>query len=1100
VGAKQQQQAACGDIRDQLLEVVEHLQHLLPGQAPLRDFVHHNTLHGFEHLPFDEAVVKVERITGARGFLPVEQFREFYRHGRINESDLIEVLNGDPGLRSDERICENRAQPVYCRDVYIAAMLHPLKPLTACQLTWQIEENHALERLQEDLAEPRRQQLLAAARNHGVEGEEEAVRDLWAACLESIGLTHFIMHPEDLVDLSPEQAQMMLEQISVSDEEKLSQHRLDRMVRKQADQLLHGLLEDVGENLTLRGVLLATTGEDILEQLQPLLLRHLSNYLDHGFAAWRDPQRDAGFYSVWRQQAQHDLSWLFEELDDWNDHLESLPEEPLEAVVAELRRLGVSEQRWAGYLQQLALELPGWSGMFLWRQQHPGYEGLSPAAVSMIDYLAVRLVMERLFAQRLCTALWRVEANIFTLRWYFHHNRYEFLVRHVLYNARLPEYLASRAHALAGHGSEPRPGEESWRQLAHMIWTWQQSPSAEHQGGYSVCRSAWQLFRLAQHLGLCGDDLRGLTLARIEHMFDALASLDSHKMGYLWLQAFERHYREQLLNALSANHGRTSLYGERPSSQLVFCMDDREEGMRRHLEEIDPTVETLGAAAHFGVFNYWRGLDDDHATALCPVVAVPSHEIREQPQPRLEELGAQREQRRRLRFGLGRVLHQELRRNLLSSALLTGVAAPAVLLVLLGKVFTPRAIAALGDRLRRSYEPPVATRIALTAAESGGEATPQAPRLGFTDAEQLERAEAVLRNIGLVERFAAIVVIMGHGSSSHNNPHLAAYDCGACSGRHSGPNARILAAILNRAEVRESLAQRGIRVPPDTWFLGAEHNTCSEEITWYDLDRLPPPLQPGYRALRSALDEAGMRHAQERCRRLASAPRSPTPPQALRHVVGRSLDFSQARPELGHATNAAAFIGRRSMSRGVFYDRRVFLISYDATTDLDGTVLERLLLANAPVGAGINLEYYFSTVDNDRYGCGSKVTHNLTGLFGVMDGAASDLRTGLPRQMIEIHEAMRLQVVIEASLEVIGTIYSRQPPLQELIGNGWLLVSAMDPHSGAISIFDPRQGFLPWRGDRRPLPSVASSREWYAGISMPLAPAMLSNAEGHGNA
>lgn len=178
-------------------------------------------------------------------------------------------------------------------------------------------------------------------------------------------------------------------------------------------------------------------------------------------------------------------------------------------------------------------------------------------------------------------------------------------------------------------------------------------------------------------------------------------------------------------------------------------------------------------------------------------------------------------------------------------------------------------------------------------------------------------------------------------------------------------------------------------------------------------------------------------------------------------MIGRALDFSQARPELGHATNAAAVIGRRSLTQGAFFDRRVFLISYDPTQDPEGKVLEAILLAAGPVGVGISLEYYFSTVDNERYGCGSKVTHNLTGLFGVMEGAASDLRTGLPKQMIEIHEAIRLQVVVEAKTAVLAEIYERQPPLQELIGKGWLLLSAMDPDSGEIS---PTGALSPGRG------------------------------------
>jgi uncharacterized protein YbcC (UPF0753/DUF2309 family) len=137
------------------------------------------------------------------------------------------------------------------------------------------------------------------------------------------------------------------------------------------------------------------------------------------------------------------------------------------------------------------------------------------------------------------------------------------------------------------------------------------------------------------------------------------------------------------------------------------------------------------------------------------------------------------------------------------------------------------------------------------------------------------------------------------------------------------------------------------------------------------------------------------------------------------------------------------------MSRGLFLDRRVFLISYDPTTkpkeEAEGQILESILLATAPVGAGIALEYYFSTVDNERFGCGSKITHNITGLFGVMEGADSDLRTGLPWQMVEIHEPMRLLVVVEQTPAVLTAILNRQPPLQELINNGWIILASKNP-------------------------------------------------------
>ena len=95
--------------------------------------------------------------------------------------------------------------------------------------------------------------------------------------------------------------------------------------------------------------------------------------------------------------------------------------------------------------------------------------------------------------------------------------------------------------------------------------------------------------------------------------------------------------------------------------------------------------------------------------------------------------------------------------------------------------------------------------------------------------------------------------------------------------------------------------------------------------------------------------------------------------------------------------------------------------------------------------------------------------------------------------MIEIHEAMRLQVVVESTIEMVTRIYQRQPPLQELIGNGWLLVSVMDPETGQISVFDPSQGFTPWRDKDKPLPKVARSADWYNGHSGPIGPAFIGN-------
>ncbi|MFZ2973235.1 MAG: DUF2309 domain-containing protein [Ferribacterium limneticum] len=999
-------------IRDRLAHWVEHLTHVLPAQAPIRDFVHHNTLHGFQHLPFAEALTAASALTGATTWWPEAKFRDCLASGRISADDLSAALD-DFGL-ADLDLPVVRA--LTRRDILLASLQAGNEVPDASRLDWLQREG---------------------------------------GLAEDFIFGHFFRLT--VASVSSPEAQPW---------------------RAQASARWAVLQARVGKGWTWRGLLEHLADEDILERVRSILQRHLAAHLDLGVAAWRNPAQDQGFFAAWRASAGLDLAWEMDELPNVRDEILHLPDSPIDVLLDELPRLMPDDSLWYGYLQRLSLELPGWSGMFLWRDRNPQRGDGTP--VAMIDYLAVRVLLERLLTDDLIRRLTGSPTTLADLPAYYVEHPEELLIRDIRHAPWLPEAKQDRAARLVDLARNGHVDANEWCRLAESV--------APLVGKAQAHGDAWQLAALCRQLGLTLADLETLSREEVVALQSCAGSLTAEQRSQIWLLAYERHYREQLFSALTANHPRQTGPAT-PSAQVVMCMDDREEGTRRHLEEVAPDIVTYGAVGFFGVPIYWQGLDDAEKTALCPIVVRPTQLVRELGGVGGEIEQGQRAARREKRLHWRELFYQATRRRAVAGPILTALGSLPAIAALTAVTLAPGWFAETARRWREQYDGRLATRLALTA-EQQAEATPEQPQLGLTDAEQVKYVEDFLRMIGLAGNFAPLVLFFGHGSGSQNNPHLSAYDCGACSGKHGGPNARIFAAMANRPEVRAGLAAHGFLVPETCWFIAAEHNTCDDGVEWYDLEAVPERFHAALDTLLAQVGEACRAHAAERCRRLASAPVRPTPWKARQHMLGRASDISQARPELGHATNAAAFIGRREMSRGLFLDRRVFLISYDPASDDDGSIVEGILLAAGPVGAGIALEYYFSTVDNEHFGCGSKITHNVTGLFGVMEGADSDLRTGLPWQMVEIHEPMRLLVVVEQTPEVLTAILNRQPPLQELINNEWIVLAAKSPSTAAIELYCPRRGWLPWSGPAV-LPQVGRSADWFAGESEALAPAIV---------
>lgn len=995
----------------------------IPFFWPMRTFIHHNPLYGLEHMPFQQAVAEGGKLFHGRGYLERSDYQRYLAAGRIDADKLAEQIAQFA-----------RAQPA----------------LPALDL----------------------QRLLSGLMTGRADSPS------WSPALASADDIHAALHgaavPQREID-----AAMLAALIQ-------SRIHFDRPLYAAVDRLF---------------------GTDIGKTLDELVIKSCLDFFDEGQSVWRMPGRDQGLFKAWSEVARRNLRLFIRGL-----HIKrilAVDETPEGIISYVMTELGVPEDSWMDYFTAELTRLHGWAGFIRWRTGAKRHHWSRNYPADLIDYLAIRLVLGLALLREHAHSK-GTPATFAELARYIDANPDEAHLRCEFYSGQV---IPAMAHAvedaieskskvrierlLPGYLAQKREAEAKRiaAELEHLATTTSQREALLQLGADELGQLLATLAEFAKIEGHIW--LQALEEHYMKRLLDGLStSAPQPREKRPFAQAmFCIDVRSERIRRHLETVGDYQTFGIAGFFGIPVGFIGLEKGSETHLCPVVVAPKNLvveldierskDQEAFFSVLEH--AFHELKASVLSPYITVEAIGILfgldmfgKTLTPLSynrwrSRLHPEKTDSRLLLDKLSREQADSIIRSLQRAMILKAVVHD---LGIAREAITDEMIRGLRETALENREGPTGFAERLKLDEQGearfiqrlrdvyrihrGYAQIQLERLGrigFTLDEQVNYISVALRSVGLTTGFSRFVLLTGHGSTSENNPYESALDCGACGGNHGIVNARVFSQIANKPAVRTRLREQGIDIPDDCWFVPAFHNTTTDELKLHDLDLLPPSHLVYLDRLSNGLQAASRLSAAERMPSLAPNVIDIDPARAYRDARRNASDWSQARPEWGLSRNAAFVIARRHVTEHLNLEGRVFLQSYDYRCDPKGILLENILAGPLVVGQWINMEHYFSTVDNERYGSGSKVYHNVAGRFGVMTGNLSDLRTGLPAQTVlknsqPYHEPMRLLTVIEAPFELARRAIESVVNVKQLVHNGWVRMAILDPDTGAYQLFE----------------------------------------------